>query len=372
MNYDFPVINNYSDVEPYIDDYFIVKEKNGVRFINYKNMSPETFPPVVDYGTAVRREFRGIAFDVESGKVLSRPFHKFFNINERPETENIDFGEYHWVDEKLDGSMVRPIRHPSGAIRWCTKAGITDVALQAEVFVANNPKYQKFVEDYLDYGCTPIFEYIGPNNKIVLDYDQEAMVLLAIRDNKNGKYMDVPSEFSTDWGIPNAAPVDYPEENQEGTEGVVITFLDGHKVKVKTEWYVLRHKGKELIENERKVVGMILDNTLDDVLPLVSEEQRNVLRRFEVNLLYDINKLQMNLDVMKQFIFDEYKTRKDYAISCNGKFKWFDRYVFMKYDGKNVDPMEFVREHVKKNLTTQTKYEDMKKQLGLPTLEKVV
>ena len=89
MGYDFPVINNYSDVEPFIDDCFIVKEKNGVRFINYKNMSPETFPPVVDYGTAVRREFRGIAFDVETGSVLSRPFHKFFNMNERPETEDL-------------------------------------------------------------------------------------------------------------------------------------------------------------------------------------------------------------------------------------------------------------------------------------------
>ena len=90
MNYEFPTITNFKDVEPYIDDNFSVKDKEGVTYINYHSMMPAVFPPVPDdknhpdYTAAVmRREFRGIAFDTATGAILSRPFHKFFNAGDR-------------------------------------------------------------------------------------------------------------------------------------------------------------------------------------------------------------------------------------------------------------------------------------------------
>ena len=264
--------------------------------------------------------------------------------------------------------MIRPILHPSGAIRWCTKAGITDVGMQAEAFVAKNPKYVEFSGECLEVGLTPIFEYVGPDNKIVLDYKEENLILLAYRDNTTGNYVGLASDVY--YKIPNSKPTEIPKDDDEGKEGVVITFRGGHKVKVKTEWYVLRHRGKELIQNERKVVGMILDNTLDDVLPLVSHEQRETLDRFTREVLYKLVTWGVNLGRRggaKQWR-DIYDSRKDFALDP-AMTLWWKGYVFKTYDDPAADAMEYVRSTLKKGLGSQKKYEDIKQKLKLPTLE---
>lgn len=53
------------------------------------------------------RECRGLIFD-EKGKVLSRRFHKFFNVNELAETNEscIDISRPHILTEKVDGYFI--------------------------------------------------------------------------------------------------------------------------------------------------------------------------------------------------------------------------------------------------------------------------
>lgn len=57
---------------------------------------------------AIRRELRGLIFSAKDGTVISRRFHKFFNVGELPETqpEKIDMKVPFVVLEKLDGSMI--------------------------------------------------------------------------------------------------------------------------------------------------------------------------------------------------------------------------------------------------------------------------
>jgi uncharacterized protein YqhQ len=38
---------------------------------------------------------------------------------------------------------------------------------------------------------TPIFEYVGPHNKVVISYEEENMILLAARENVSGTYLDI-------------------------------------------------------------------------------------------------------------------------------------------------------------------------------------
>lgn len=79
---------------------------------------PETAP---DQQTrrlwAIRRELRGLIFSAADGTVISRRFHKFFNIGELPETqpEKVDMSIPFVVLEKLDGSMIgtSPPRSPN-------------------------------------------------------------------------------------------------------------------------------------------------------------------------------------------------------------------------------------------------------------------
>jgi RNA ligase len=51
------------------------------------------------------RECRGLIFNAETGEVISRRLHKFFNIGELPETqaEKVDITRPHIILEKMDG-----------------------------------------------------------------------------------------------------------------------------------------------------------------------------------------------------------------------------------------------------------------------------
>ena len=123
FGYKFPHITNISNVLPAIDgrDEFVVADKGSYTVINYNVMMADTFPPVIqelldagheqdDYAR-IRRECRGIIFDSNTGDIIRRPFHKFFNVNEREETQDhvIDLSRPHAILEKLDGSDDRTV-----------------------------------------------------------------------------------------------------------------------------------------------------------------------------------------------------------------------------------------------------------------------
>jgi RNA ligase len=195
MNYKFPEIRTIDDVLPHIAgrDEFNVNDKGDYITVNYAVAFEDTFAMSGpdDLSGAIRRECRGLKF-YPSGEIAARPFHKFFNIGEREETQPhvLNFGSDHKIMTKADGSMVHPILIDSD-VRWCTKAGITEVSEIAERFIENNTKYRDFAARCIEHQLTPIFEYVGPHNKVVLDYKEENMVLLAVRHNITGNYMDI-------------------------------------------------------------------------------------------------------------------------------------------------------------------------------------
>ncbi len=195
MHYKFPEIRTINDVLPHIEGRpeFIVAEREFGTVLNYMVSMADTFNMTgpEDLGGAIRRECRGLIFDLD-GKIMSRPFHKFFNIGEREETQPhvLDFSLDHTIFTKLDGSMLRPIE-VNGNIRWGTKMGFSEVAEFAEKFIfTHRPEYNEFASWCMSQGLTPIFEYMGPYNKVVLDYE-EHMSLLAIRETVSGKYLNI-------------------------------------------------------------------------------------------------------------------------------------------------------------------------------------
>mmetsp|Transcript_4871 Transcript_4871/g.18268 ORF Transcript_4871/g.18268 Transcript_4871/m.18268 type:complete len:1298 (-) Transcript_4871:2929-6822(-) len=60
----------------------------------------------------LKREMRGIMYNHSKQKVTSRPFHKFFSVNENQESHETNIqkkmssGQRYWLLEKLDGHMV--------------------------------------------------------------------------------------------------------------------------------------------------------------------------------------------------------------------------------------------------------------------------
>jgi RNA ligase len=366
MNYTFPVIKHIDDVLPAVAgrDEFIVAKKDGYQVVNYAVMMEDSFPVVDSVEAAIRRECRGLVFDLE-GNLINRRFHKFFNVNERDETryEHVDFSKPHVVLDKLDGSMVSPCI-VKGHVRWMTKMGVTDTAMQAETHTVKFQIYREFAEYMLKGGWTPIFEWVSRASRIVLDYPEDRLILTAIRNNETGRYLswDKMIEYAEYWDMPLVKAYDYKDENilevvrgLEDTEGVVIRFDDGHMLKVKADWYVLRHKSKDAITREKNVLDYIVNERVDDVLPFLQTEDQHRLLQFQDKFWAGVKETVWQYEAY----IDSIKAvdRRTWAMQYMPEQKHRDPHlttiVFGWYDGRDVK--ETLLTIIRKNIGSQTK-----------------
>lgn len=355
--YPFPHIEHIDDVRPHIDEGFRSIEKDGLIFINYNNLSPDVFPPVVmpqghvegrpymidrlegmlAYAAAVRRECRGIAFDAVSGKIVSRPLHKFFNVNERPDVTVDLLGDVreHVVIEKLDGSMVRPL-FIAGGVRWGTKMGVTETAMLAEEFVADKPQYRLFAEACREGGLTPVFEFCSRRARIVVDYPEDQMVLLAVRGNVNGKYVSRSGleTLAREYGVPvvgSWGSHDDPEgliqrvRNMDTGEGVVLNVGGGHAVKIKADAYVQLHKAKDHLRTEMDLLDLVFSERLDDVLPLLSNDEQDRVWHFLRRFNSELARVGAHIDECFAASKVLYAERKDFAVDSIMQQPWKGR-----------------------------------------------
>jgi T4 RnlA family RNA ligase len=373
MNYEFPIIRTIDDVLPHIEgrSEFIVADRDDHIIINYAVADRETFPPADTLTGMVRRECRGIIFDKATGAIIRRPYHKFFNINERDETQThaLDFTREHHVMEKLDGSMIVPYRvgdHVTGRLIWGTKMGNTDVAQPVYKFIESHPEYTDIANLMINSGISPIFEWCTLKQRIVLEYPEDRLVLTAARDMVDGSYMCYSD--LRDLGIPDVVQVrdsvldigDWLNEVRDiqDAEGFVVRFADGHMVKAKGAWYLQLHKAIESIQNERNVVEMILDNTLDDVKASMIPDVRHKLENFESGVVEGIDRTIKTLYTsMTEW---NKMTRKEFALGgvAVGLMKPL---AFTVWDNAGVDECRnAVLAVVRKNLTNTKNYEAMK------------
>lgn len=196
----YPVIENIEQVRAAIagkEEFFEADRETYIVF-NYHVAFEDTFPEPTtrdaelnrDY--MIRRECRGLIFDAKTGKCISRPAQKFFNIGERASTQpqNIDFERDHLMLEKLDGSFVRPFKTSDGVLRWGTKMGETDTAALLEPFLKEHPQYVDFAHWACDESLTPMFEFTTRKQRIVIDYPKDSLTLLLMRNNVTGDYID--------------------------------------------------------------------------------------------------------------------------------------------------------------------------------------
>ena len=377
MNYDFPEIKHIDDVIPHIEDRpeFKVMVKDWYTVVNYMVAFDDTFSLIRErshYNMKIRRECRGLIFDTATGNLISRPYHKFFNAGEREETaiNKINLYEPHVVLEKLDGSMIRPIPTKEG-FRLATKAGITDVAMNAEYFIADKKYYRLFILKSIQKGFTPIFEWCSRKNRIVVDYPEDQLILTGIRDNDTGYYVthEVMKNYASAWSIPVVKSlaglavqnidlfVKQVREWDDG-EGVVLRFDNGHMVKVKADEYVLRHKSKEQISQEKNVLQTILSDSVDDVIPLLTPDDATRLKAFQNAFWASVVDLCIDMDHLFQMGVKKYPDKKDFAVEYVQKEipPMYAPIMYAMKGGKGS--RQTIVDMISKSLSTQTKIDE--------------
>lgn len=249
---------------------------------------------------------RGLILDSE-GHVISRPFRKFFNIEEY---ELMDIPKLPFtVQEKMDGSLGVSYQIDN---QWfiATRGSFdSDQAIKANGLLQSeyDSACAKMNPDF-----TYIFEIIYPENRIVVDYGlEEKLVLLGVKETKTG--IDQPLEnigfplVKTYHGINDIHQLKSLEEDNR--EGFVVRFDNGLRLKVKFTEYLRLHKIVTELSSYAIWNFLRSGESLEEILEHVPDEFFQWASRTKVDLEAAYKKMEKEAQ-------DEYKElsiRKDTA-----------------------------------------------------------
>lgn len=279
-----------------LEDEFGIKASHDPRYpelyvLNYSQInSPKTTPIV--------RECRSLVVEfVKPGewKIVSRAFDRFFNAGEKGVTQDLEFDEL-TAFEKMDGSLISLFHHPAYGWLYRTKSMIMpeNQKLDTEVLwkdLIEESFGKLFMDNYVPYyisrdpDSTFILELTSPANRLVTRYPEIGITLLAIRNNKTGRYVNQDSTGmiaeALGWNRPRTWKFSTLEECVQASkdlpnleEGYVMYDLNGVPVaKVKNPAYVAAHYLRgECAPTKRRVLKMMEDNEVDEYLSSFPED----------------------------------------------------------------------------------------------------
>ena len=316
-------------------------EVNGypVSVFNYRLAQYKDFAyPIPEKPELKGYEMRGLTFVFnEDGSLFNRYvlLEKFFNLNQVPESLYSVVKNYKikFINNKEDGSIASFVKLPNGKIVGKSKMGFdNDQADGINKVYKTNKEVKSLVDWALNNNIVPIFEYVAPNNRIVLRYPSEELILLRLRDNVTGKHIDIRNHLDK-VGSVRVAPfeddvrdLDHLVEltaTQVDKEGSIVTCEDEHGrdffFKLKTPWYCERHGLlTEDLYREHIIIGYILDDKIDDILGQIPEDEKEA--HIRINKIITIVKKAISDKVSEiEKAYDQFVksgiSKKDYAIN---------------------------------------------------------
>lgn len=204
----------------------------------------------------VTEQCRGLIYDTRDGRVVARPFKKFFSADQlKVAGIDIPADEPFTAYEKLDGSL---------GISYCDDDGKMYIATRGSFVSEQAVEATRMLREYeADSGLqlTPtwtfLFEIIYPQNRVVVDYaNRRALVLLAMIDTTTGEEMpdvvtsdvaqamdfDRPSVYDGLTSFHEALSALDDDTLFKDREGMVLRFNNGLRVKLKTADYLHYHR----------------------------------------------------------------------------------------------------------------------------------
>ena len=323
---------------PFYESKMVVDGFN-VSVFNYRLAQYKDFAnPIPDKPELKGYEMRGLTFVFnEDGSLFNRYvlLEKFFNLNQVPDSLYSVVKNYKikFVNNKEDGSIASFIKLPNGKVIGKSKMGFdNDQADGINRVYKTNKEIKSLVDWSLDNNIVPVFEYVAPNNRIVLRYPSEELILLRLRDNVTGKHIDIRDHLDKVGSIRVSPFEDEIKDldqlieltaTQVDKEGSIVTCEDENGrdffFKLKTPWYCERHGLlTDDLYREHIIIGYILDDKIDDILGQIPEDEKEA--HIRINKIIDIVKKSISDKVSE--IEKDYRqyvsmniSKKDYAIN---------------------------------------------------------
>jgi len=196
------------------------------------------------------RQARGIIFR-DDGTIVARPFPKFFNLGEVAETQlaNLPWHEEVEIYEKVDGSCGIGYFHES-FWKLATPGSMESEQAMVGTDILNGlyKRYIPYERSFLPIDCTPVFEIIYPENRIVVDYKGETFLSLLAIFELNGEewHPRRVDQLAAKCGFkrPQRFNIDIRGDIpfEENAEGYVARFSSGLRLKVKSPAYLRVHR----------------------------------------------------------------------------------------------------------------------------------
>lgn len=263
---------------PKLEEYFAAAERGEVstsysldrKYVKFKYTAQTIYSSRWNH---VTMHARGHVFEISSGKCVLRPWDKFFNYNELILPDDSFSPIYHVSSvegmffphndssEKLKGDLGHFTATDKLDGSLCI-AGLADNSPMITSSGAIHSEHSEWSQNWLESrnipskfksGFTYLFETIADIFLHPIKYDYEGCTLLGIIDNTSGQEMSFNDVERTakEWGIASPQRVDVTSlaDAQKfvaglpaNKEGIVITFENGFKVKMKGEEFLKVHK----------------------------------------------------------------------------------------------------------------------------------
>lgn len=316
-------------------------------------------------------ECRGIMFELDDNnnpiRIAARPPKKFFNLFENPFTENIKDDQVGLAFKKEDGSLISSFIDKGEVFLKSKGSLFSQQVLDAQKWLYDERRKPllECLKWYAENGITINMEWVSPDNRIVLTYEEPRLIILNARHNITGEYIDL-EDLVKDQTINQYMVDNHPfetineliEEVQElkDQEGYVVYDSKGAEpvFKIKCPWYVHLHSVKSSVSSDKNLWEAVAEGVSDDIKALFETDKASLDRIAKFESIYK-----------KQFSF-VYKTaidiynklrgnsRKDYAIESQsilneiGYPQLFNIIMCLYLNGPDESIVDLIKDHLVK------------------------
>ena len=305
----------------------------------------------------ITKTTRGLVTD-DKGNVVARPFKKFFNQEENKHIPTKDFDVY----SKLDGSLGILFYYNNQWVMATRGSFTSDQAIKGFEML------QKYDYKSLNKKFTYLFEIIFENNRIVVQYPFEDVVLLGMIETQTGYEVNIHDgdedirhqNMIKNIGLKVVEKFDgisdytkLKEVIKDNEEGFVVRFSNGDRMKIKGKEYLRLHKIMTNLSTTAVWEVLSTGGNFEDLLKDVPDEFYTKIQDYVKSLRYSF--YQIREDAGKKFDYFMYgkyndkepiTDKKEFAMWVLKQpqhlqpilFRMFDKKEYFSYIWKLIKP----------------------------------